>query len=235
YVGFELGEEGRPSSIEDPRQELDLWNGVVKSSFKFAGESVMVETAVHPDRDMLAIKVTSPLFESGRAGINIRFPYPSGKHADDATDWKVPHKHRTEIVAQDAQSCLLKRTLDSTVYYVQLNWEGEAEVTEKAAHYFVLQPKQEQLAFSSEFSELPAEDEVPTVTASLDAASAYWQNFWQSGGAVDFSKSTAEGAQELERRVVLSQYLMAIQSAGDMPPQETGLTYNSWYGKFHLE
>jgi len=34
---------------------------------------------------------------------------------------------------------------------------------------------------------------------------------------------------------VLSQYLTAIQSAGSQPPQETGLTCNSWYGKFHLE
>jgi len=28
---------------------------------------------------------------------------------------------------------------------------------------------------------------------------------------------------------------MAIQCAGTYPPQETGLTYNSWYGKYHLE
>ena len=28
---------------------------------------------------------------------------------------------------------------------------------------------------------------------------------------------------------------MAIQSAGSIPPQETGLTYNSWFGKFNLE
>ena len=52
---------------------------------------------------------------------------------------------------------------------------------------------------------------------------------------IDFSKCTDSRAKELERRVVLSQYLMAIQCAGDMPPQETGLTYNSWFGKFHLE
>jgi hypothetical protein len=42
-------------------------------------------------------------------------------------------------------------------------------------------------------------------------------------------------AAELERRIVLSQYLTAIQCAGSKPPQETGLTVNSWYGKFHLE
>ena len=28
---------------------------------------------------------------------------------------------------------------------------------------------------------------------------------------------------------------MAIQCAGSTPPQETGLTYNSWFGKFHME
>ena len=34
---------------------------------------------------------------------------------------------------------------------------------------------------------------------------------------------------------MLSQYLTAIQCAGSQPPAETGLTVNSWYGKFHLE
>ena len=35
--------------------------------------------------------------------------------------------------------------------------------------------------------------------------------------------------------MILSQYLTRIQCAGNYPPQETGLTFNSWYGKFHLE
>jgi hypothetical protein len=41
-------------------------------------------------------------------------------------------------------------------------------------------------------------------------------------------------AKELERRIVLSQYLMGAQEHGPQPPQETGQTYNSWFGKFHL-
>jgi hypothetical protein len=49
------------------------------------------------------------------------------------------------------------------------------------------------------------------------------------------SQSKDERWFELERRIVLSQYLTAIQCAGSLPPQETGLTYNSWEGKFHLE
>ena len=39
----------------------------------------------------------------------------------------------------------------------------------------------------------------------------------------------------MERRIILSQYLTKIQCANAEPPQETGLTYNSWYGKPHLE
>jgi hypothetical protein len=50
-----------------------------------------------------------------------------------------------------------------------------------------------------------------------------------------FPPASDPRAFELERRTVLSQYLLAIQSSGAMPPAETGLTCNSWYGKFHLE
>jgi hypothetical protein len=52
---------------------------------------------------------------------------------------------------------------------------------------------------------------------------------------LDFSDCTDPGAMELERRVILSQYLTRIQCSGSFPPAETGLTYNSWFGKFHLE
>ncbi|MGH9820700.1 MAG: glycoside hydrolase family 65, partial [Pyrinomonadaceae bacterium] len=56
-----------------------------------------------------------------------------------------------------------------------------------------------------------------------------------TGAVVDLAGSKDPRAKELERRIVLSQYLTAIQCSGSMPPQETGLTCNSWYGKFHLE
>ncbi len=41
--------------------------------------------------------------------------------------------------------------------------------------------------------------------------------------------------EELTRRFVLSLYLMKVNTLGIYPPAETGLTCNSWYGKFHLE
>ena len=239
YIGLELsdkdGNKVLPEQITDQNQELDLWEGMIHSRFMIGSDSTVVETAVHPDQDQLAVALQSSLIGKGMMQVNLRFPYPSGGHSDDATDWGFPEKHQTEIVAQDVHSYLLKRTLDSTVYYIDLQFEGEATLTEKEAHYFVLTPGSDSFSFTCTFTEkLPQADAV-TVQESFVASSAYWTAFWQNGGAVDFSKCTDEQAAELERRVVLSQYLMAIQSAGIYPPQETGLTYNSWYGKFHLE
>ena len=239
YIGLELTEKDGnkllPEQITGLNQELDLWKGIIHSRFMIGIDSAAVTTAVHPDKDQMAVLLQSALIGKGLMQVNLRFPYPTGGHVDDATDWTSPEKHQTEIVAQDEHSFLLKRTLDSTVYYVALRFEGEATLTEKEAHYFVLTPRSDTFAFTCTFTEeLPESDSTP-VQESFNASSVYWTSFWQNGGAVDFSKSTDERAAELERRVVLSQYLMAIQSAGDYPPQETGLTYNSWYGKFHLE
>jgi hypothetical protein len=76
---------------------------------------------------------------------------------------------------------------------------------------------------------------LPAFAEAKRAAAASWNHFWQTGGAIDLSGSRDPRWFELERRMVLSQYLTAIQDAGGSPPQETGLTYNSWEGKFHLE
>ena len=76
---------------------------------------------------------------------------------------------------------------------------------------------------------------MPRTTATLKASADHWQQFWTKGGAIELVGSKDPRAPELERRLVLSQYLTAVQCAGSMPPQETGLTVNSWYGKFHLE
>ncbi len=64
-------------------------------------------------------------------GIKFHFPYPTGIHTDNACDWDANDKHSTEVLKQDTQSAVLKRTLDSTVYYVELKWEGKALLKRK--------------------------------------------------------------------------------------------------------
>ena len=60
--------------------------------------------------------------------------------------------------------------------------------------------------------------------------------FWSSPAFVDMATATSDSqAFELERRTIQSLYLMRSQEAGSMPPQESGLLYNSWTGKHHSE
>ncbi len=68
------------------------------------------------------------------------------------------------------------------------------------------------------------------------ACAKSWPAFWNSGGAIDLSGSSDPRWMELERRIVLSQYELAAQSAGDNPPAEVGLTgTDPWHGKWHFE
>ncbi len=73
------------------------------------------------------------------------------------------------------------------------------------------------------------------VSEIMEASRRGWKDFWEKGGIIRLNQSRDKRAWELERRIILSQYLMAVNSSGSTPPQETGLTCNSWYGKMHLE
>lgn len=238
-IGFELtkkdGSLVQPGEIEAVDQYLDLWTGTIRSSFKVNGELVTVRTAVHPSKDRVAVDVSSPLIKQGHLKINLRFSYPTGNHTDDASDRTVPEKHHTEIVSQEQNGYVIKRTLDGTSYYVSLKVSEKATLSEKEKHYLLLSPESDHFSFTCEFTDSAAAALNDKPARAFSESSSYWQNFWKRGGAADFSRATDPRAKELERRVILSQYLMAIQSSGMYPPQETGLTYNSWFGKFHLE
>jgi len=230
-IGLELDDDTGFESFTDINQTLELERGVICSNYKLNGTPIEVSTCVHPQKDMLAAEIKSSL----KPAIKLRFPFPTGNHSDDACDWNSNSRHSTEIITETASSALLKRTLDNTVYYVFVQWEGKASITKKEANYFIIQPEDEMLGVTCEFTSSPAKGNNPAVSQTKAESENYWHDFWYKGAAVDFSKCTDPRAKELERRVVLSQYLLAVQCSGSTPPQETGLTYNSWYGKFHLE
>ncbi len=109
----------------------------------------------------------------------------------------------------------------------------------RKAHTYVLSPGKEDgaLEFVCSFSPQKITGNRLTFAGTKAASAAHWPQFWQSGGAIDLSASKDPRWKELERRIVLSQYLLAVQEAGSLPPQESGLFNNSsaWNGKFHLE
>ncbi|AEJ61585.1 hypothetical protein Spith_1320 [Spirochaeta thermophila DSM 6578] len=228
-----MGEDGC-SLLRSPRQELDLWTGSLHSFFLLEGSPVEVFTVVHPSRDLVAVRVEAPrLLERRKIALRLAFPYPS--HEMEGAHWDSEDRHRTEVVRSGAGNALLLRHVDETVYFVHLRWKGGGRLFRMRPHLYVLEGESSPLEMSVEFTPVPPRTPCPGWTECAEGASAFWEEFWTTGGMIDFSRSTHPGAQELERRVVLSRYLTTVQCAGSLPPQETGLTCNSWYGKFHLE
>ncbi len=222
--------------LTEIHQELDLWNGVINSKYSLDGVDVTVITTCHPELDMLAVKVHSPLVKEKRLSVEIAFPYGHATSLNGA-DWEAVDRHSTELELA-AQSALFKRKLDKDHYEGYMAWDGEASLIESAKHHYALKPSghSKDFFFVIQFAQKSAGKQKADFQPTLSKASEHWQEFWKTGGAIDLSESNDPRWKELERRVVLSQYLLAVNEAGSLPPQESGLVNNSgWYGKFHLE
>lgn len=237
-IGLQLKRtDGSAVKLEDlnnTKQSLDLWSGLLTSCFEVETKPVMVQTCCHPDLDMIAVRIESPLLNAGQLSVIFQFPY--GSPGKFAADWDKPDLHKTMLISRDKNRADFHRNLDADWYYVTLAWSKDCILKETQQHRYILYPDDgNTLEFVCAFSPKPIVPKLPTVTQTQSICRAHWKDFWTRGGAIDLSKSKDSRANELERRIVLSQYLTAIQCAGSTPPQETGLTFNSWYGKFHLE
>lgn len=227
-IGLSLGND--PRQVKRIDQTLNMWKGTISSSFECKGKKYSVVTVCDPILDMVASRITS----NEKFAIDFRYPYPTGGHSDDACNWNKDNLHSTTLVSTTQNTAILRRNVGETVYFVMITWQGKARIKQVAKNHYQLQSASKELSFTCEYSE--KESCIHKTFADVQqAAAVYWKSYWQKGAMVDFGECKDIRAKELERRVVLSQYLLAIQDAGDTPPQETGLTYNSWFGKFHLE
>lgn len=215
-------------------QTLDLWTGLLMSRFETEGLPVKVQTVCYPERDLLAVRIESPLLRQERLLVSLAFPYGKADWGD-AADWNHPQSHTTRrrIVSRGAD---FVRVLDDDRYYVRVACSLGGKIRIESQHkYNILSQDGQPLEIVFAFSPIEIAEPLPDFQTVRAEAGRHWRQFWMSGGAIDFSECTDSRAAELERRVVLSQYLTAIQCSGSRPPQETGLVRNSWYGKFHLE
>lgn len=237
-IGLVVAASGTPrapevADLDDIHQRLDLWTGLLTSRFRLGGTPVRVITACHPGRDVLAVRIEAP----PRADLGVRFAFPYGSQAwGNAADWSRPDAHTT-VVRPAGPGWAVDRVLDDTTYGIAVAATDGARIVRTGPHEFVIHSRAPVIELVAGFGPGPAGSpaDLPTFEATVAAAARHWAAFWNDGGAVDLSGSHDERAPELERRVVLSQYLTAIHCAGSSPPQETGLMVNSWRGKFHLE
>ena len=238
------GEPLAPEALGSIDQQLDLWTGVIHSSYTLAGQPITVETVTQPAQSRVAVKLRSPLVKSGDLQIRFRFAYSylvSGKN-NPPLMWNQGDRHTTQPLNHDTNFSVLQRTLDDSKYFVTVSWPGQGKLTSIAPHDFRLDAAEDDtLTFVCTFSDADYESAKyqQLAAATFDdvrAASVEgWKDYWSRGGIVDLSASADPRAAEIERRIIVSMYLMKVNFAGSFPPAETGLTCLSWYGKQNSE
>ncbi|KAI0439769.1 Six-hairpin glycosidase-like protein [Xylaria telfairii] len=234
------GEETTEEELGDKTQELDLWTGKISSSFKYKGTVIYIETWADASSDTIGISVESELLVKGSLGIFFDFPFPTRNKFDApfVGVFNATNSHRTTL-HQRKGSATIRHDLGETSYDVSFDWNSQADVSGPAegTHRYLLQPSGEKknIALSVTFSPDARRASVPSLDKIKRVSRDWWESFWNSGAFVDVSATTSAKATELQRRIVLSQYLTAVNSASAYPPQESGLVNNGWYGKFHLE
>lgn len=208
---------------------------------------VTVYTVCDDNSDTVAFYISSGLLQCGLS-VNIAFPYASCDIT--GSDWNNTDGHSNFLNASH-----IHRQIDDTAYYVNFNINGTgtsqhtannstitsdsnvtinkcnnsaaATIKSNDIHSYNITTTDDELNMSVNFNKsiyTPA-----TYDTIAGNSRHFWHNYWTTG------KFLNSDNKELMRRVILSQYLLVINDSGYIPPAETGLTCNSWYGKAHLE
>ena len=218
--------------VQSPEQQLELWSGIATSRFKLGGKPVSVSTSCAPNSDSLGIEIVSPLLNNAELYVRIAFPRGHDPRVKNTPplDWSEPASHHSVLLNEQT---ILRKVAGLEYHLVS---DASFERGASPHEYFIKAHEGERLAFTLTFS---AANSVPkpvlNVARVREASRAHWESFWKSAAALDLSGSSDPRAAILEGRVILSQYLTAIQLAGDVPPQESGLLCSTWYGKHHTE
>jgi len=120
-IGLEiLKSDGTEITIDDvaePVQRLDLWRGIIDSRFNVEGVPVHVQTLCHPDKDMIAVRISSPLIKDRRLRIKIEFPL--GIPLPAGYDFSQPGRHSTRVISRSGDVTGFEREQDNDKYYMR--------------------------------------------------------------------------------------------------------------------
>lgn len=226
--------------LGEKEQVLELWEGRISSSFSYNGSKIDVTTIASPDTDTVAVSISSDLLQQGCLRVFLDFPYATGKNKFDAPFvglFNATSNHTTTSKSRKSQA-EIEHTLDATTYVAQVGWEGDATISRlnDDEHKYILSSSNDAntLAFTVTYAP-QAQTSVQAFSDVQEAAKNWWADYWSTGAFISLPTSSNSSAAELQRRIILSQYLLAVNGAGKDPAQESGLVNNGWYGKFHLE
>ncbi|KAH9485660.1 hypothetical protein JR316_0002570 [Psilocybe cubensis] len=225
-------------------QKLDLWTGIISSSFELEGAKVLVEVACAQDTDVVGIRITSGLVKDGRLGMFLDFPWNDGSSKFSAPfvgNWSVPEKHTSVLTVSSSKiyepgkvQAEITHEMDGNSFFTSLAGD-DMKVTRlsPSTHRYIVRPSKSQ---SNVFSIAVAFGNATAINGAISSPSDIfessrdtWQGYWLNHGFVDVLTGSSDSrAPELQRRIILSRYLMKVNEAGSTPPQESGLTNNGW-------
>ncbi|KAI0087179.1 Six-hairpin glycosidase-like protein [Irpex rosettiformis] len=234
------------NDLVDKQQKLDLWTGALTSQFVYDGQNVTVTTTSAQSSSAVGIAVHSSLLLSGRLGLFLDFPWNDGKYfsAPFVGSFDAPANHTTNLTTGQQLGhniqAEVSHTLDSSTFITSVGGDKFSITRDSPdAHRYSVKPQAHFSSFSLSvsYSESTARTKsLPAPSAIAAESSQAWTDYWTRSGFVDVLTGSSDSrAEELQRRIVLSRYLMRVNEAGNNPPQESGLTNNGWYGKFHME
>lgn len=222
--------------LADVHQELDLWTGIITSRFALDGEAVTVTTsaAQKSDSSTIGVKVVSPLLLNGRLGVFLDFPWNDGKAKFSAPyvgRWGATANHTTNLLQTNKGNirAQIVHTLDSATFVTSVGGNNVSITRDTPlAHRYSLRPPKRatsSLSLTVTFgTKAPAQDVVLQPKAVVQSSTTAWHDYWTKSGFVDLITGTTDlRAEELQRRIILSRYLMRVNEAGDTPPQEVFL------------
>ncbi|KAH9950701.1 Six-hairpin glycosidase-like protein [Amylocystis lapponica] len=234
------------ADLDDIQQELDLWTGTMTSRFVLAGEEIAVKTYAAQSSSAVAIELESQLLLTGRLGLFLDFPWNDGSakfQAPFVGFWNDTGSHTTSLQSEYGLGgnvlARISHSSVATTYFASVGGGDSFAVLRDspAAHRYSVLPDRPSAQFSVAVGySLDPSAAIPTVGEIVGESAGAWKEYWSHSGFIDVvTGSTDPRADELQRRIILSRYLMRVNEAGMDPPQESGLVNDGWYGKFHME
>lgn len=185
------------NNIKDVKQEIDLYKGIVTSSFNYKEKINKTISFIYQDHDEFNFKL-----QSDNLNLALKFNYPSytknGYRLDILPNVLVK-EDRITLLYDDKNSLSFK-----------LKSSSKYQIVENTLIF-----DDNNVSFSLALDEIKE-------GKLLD-------EFWKCDNGIIIDN------EELVKKMVLSKYLLHVNSTGIYPPQESGLTYNCWNSKFHLE
>ncbi|KAE9407340.1 hypothetical protein BT96DRAFT_933391 [Gymnopus androsaceus JB14] len=236
------------ADLSNVEQKLDIWTGVMSSTFSFDEIPINVTTTCAQDTSAVSITIDSALLSPNsnsttRLGIFLDFPWNDGSQKFSAPfvgnySPALFANHTTTLLPDTSAGggiqAQISHQMVEAIFYTSVGSHTKINITRDSpiAHRYTILPQTDDAITSlslvvsySNSSQTHIPKSADVVQSSVEA----WEEYWTTGGFIDLlTGSTDSRADELQRRIILSRYLMRVNDAEDNPPQESGLVNDGW-------